>query len=125
MLLPGRAATLRLTASAWEPRDVGLERADGPLGVLLRDLEVRADGEVLPLHGALVPIPPLPPGTGPVTIREWVSDYRYGHWDFWWWYLAHSGFAGSGRALLAGGWLALAGALLVGGAWRLWGAWRG
>lgn len=125
MLLPGRAATLQIAASAWEPRDVGLERADGPLGVLLRDLEVRADGEVLPLHGALVPIPPLPPGTGPVTIREWVSDYRYGHWDFWWWYLAHSGFAGNGPALLAGVWLALAGALLVVGAWRLWGAWRG
>jgi hypothetical protein len=124
LLLPGHAAMLHLTASAWEPRAVGLERDDGPLGVLLRDLEARADDAVLPLHGALVPVPPLPPGAGPVTIREWVSDYRYGHWDFWWWYLAQSGFASGPRALLMGLWLTLAGGLLGWGAWRLWGAWR-
>jgi hypothetical protein len=61
--------------------------------VLLRDLEAQAGGADLAIRGQLVPPPPLPEGAGPVTIREWVSDYRYGHWDFWWWYLAQSGFA--------------------------------
>jgi hypothetical protein len=119
LLLPGHTTTLQLTSSGWEPQAAGINREDGPLGVLLRDLEAQAGGADLAIRGQLVPPPPLPEGAGPVTIREWVSDYRYGHWDFWWWYLAQSGFAAEGRALLAGLWLALAGALLAGGAWGL------
>lgn len=79
---------------------------------MLYRLDVRADDQPLPLHAALVPINPLPDGAGPVTIREWTVDYRYGHWDFWWWYLAHSGFPIGSSLLLASLWLGLAGALL-------------
>jgi hypothetical protein len=120
LLLPGRAATLHIMSSAWEPREVGLDREDGPLGVLLRDLEAQAGDTDLAIRGQLVPPPPLPPGAGPVTIREWVSDYRYGHWDFWWWYLAQSGFPRQAVAALMGLWFGVAAVLLAGGAWGLW-----
>ncbi len=120
LLLPGHPTTLEIMSSAWEPEAAGIDREDGPFGVLLRDVEARAGGVGLPLHGALVPIPPLPEGAGPVTIREWVSDYRYGHWDFWWWYLAQSGFPRQTIAALMGLWFGGAGALLAGGAWGLW-----
>jgi hypothetical protein len=120
LLLPGRAATLHITSSEWEPREVGLDREDGPLGVRLRDLEAQAGNTDLAIRGQLVPPPPLPAGAGPVTIREWVSDHRYGHWDFWWWYLAQSGFPRQAVAALMGLWFGVAAVLLAGGAWGLW-----
>jgi hypothetical protein len=120
LLLPGHTTTLEIMASLWEPREVGIDREDGPLGVLLRDLEAQAGGTDLAIRGQLVPPPPLPEGAGPVTIREWVSDYRYGHWDFWWWYLAQSGFPRQSIAALMGLWFGVAGVLLAGGAWGLW-----
>jgi hypothetical protein len=118
LLLPAAPATLVLEATPWQPASAGIKRP-GPLGVLLRDLQVRADGEVLPLLGALVPIEPLPPDSGPVTIRKWTVDYRYGHWDFWWWYLAHSGFAPGPRTALMVGWLVLALAAAAWGSYTL------
>jgi hypothetical protein len=120
MLLPTRRATLTLSSTAWNPPDVGIEREDGPLGVRLQDLHVTVDGQELPIRGALVPVAPLPSGAGPVTIREWVSDYRYGHWDFWWWYLAHSGFPVVPSMLLAALWFALALGMVAWGSYRLW-----
>jgi hypothetical protein len=120
MLLPTRRATLTLSSTAWNPLDVGIEREDGPLGVRLQNLRATVDGQVLPIQGALVPVAPLPPGAGPVTIREWVSDYRYGHWDFWWWYLAHSGFPIVPSMLLAALWFALALGMIAWGSYRLW-----
>jgi hypothetical protein len=121
MLLPTRRATLTLSSTAWNPPNVGIEREDGPLGVRLQDLQVVVDdGQVLPIRGALVPVAPMPSGAGPVTIREWVSDYRYGHWDFWWWYLAHSGFPIVPSMLLAALWFALALGMVAWGSYRLW-----
>lgn len=124
LLLPARTATLSLDATAWEPQAARIEREDGPLGVKLLNLTAQADGQVVPVRGALVPIMPLPPGTGPVTIREWVNDYRYGHWDFWWWYLAHSGFPAGPAVVLAGVWLGLGCGLTGWGGGRLWQVFR-
>jgi hypothetical protein len=120
LLLPAQRSTLVLTTDAWEPRSLGIERDDGPLGVWLQNLEITADGQPVPLHGALVPIIPLPPGAGPVTIRQWTSDYRYGHWDFWWWFLAHSGFPAGASLLLAAVWLIIAFGLAGWGARVVW-----
>jgi hypothetical protein len=120
MLLPTRRATLTLSSTAWSPPDVGITREDGPLGVRLQALYVAVDGQELPIQGALVPVAPLPSGAGPVSIREWVSDYRYGHWDFWWWYLAHSGFPIVPSMLLAALWFALALGMVAWGCYQLW-----
>jgi hypothetical protein len=119
LLLPPRDTTLALDTPGWDPLAAGIDREDGPLGVRLHDLRATANGEPLTVHGALVPVPPLPPGAGPVTIREWVSDYRYGHWDFWWWYLAHAGFPALPSRLLAALWLAVALGLLLWGGYQL------
>jgi hypothetical protein len=120
LLLPAHTATLGLQTSAWHPRELGIERDDGPLGLLLQDIDASTSSQALPVHGALVPITPLPPGAGPVTIREWVNDHRYGHWDFWWWYLAHSGFRPAGAAALGLVWGGLALGALAWGGWGLW-----
>jgi hypothetical protein len=123
LLLPAQPAVLRLEAPPWDPAAAGIERV-GPLGVKLRDIRVVADGATLPIAGKLVPIEPLPPAAGPVTIRKWTVDYRYAHWDFWWWYLAHSGFASAPRTALLVGWLLLALVLMGWGGWQVRGALR-
>lgn len=103
--LPARDAAIEIAADAWEPRALGLDR-DGPLGALLYDLSARAGGRPLAVSGAVVPIPPLP--AEPHDLYYWTSDRRYGHWDFWWWYLARSGLPAGPSAVLAAAWLACA-----------------
>ncbi len=89
MLLPDAPSRLTLESSGWNPADVGLERK-GPLGVSILQAYATADGEPLTLTGRLVPIEPAPVGQN--SLRRWASDYRYGHWDLWLWYLVHAGF---------------------------------
>jgi hypothetical protein len=113
LLLPSRGATLTITTGGWDPRAVGIARA-APLGVLLTRLEARAGGRSLAVHGALVPVSPVPSGYRP--LIEWTSDYRYGHWDFWWWYLAHSGMPTMPGLVFGLAWLTLALGLIVWGA---------
>jgi hypothetical protein len=85
----------------------------GPLGAYLSRAAAWADGRPLTLRGDLVPIPPLP--AGPVALRQWTSDYRYGHWDLWWWYLANSGLPAGPSLALGLAWAALGlGALAAG-----------
>jgi hypothetical protein len=122
LVLPGRSARLSLVTSGWEPQAVGVDREDGPLGVWLRAVQAQAGKTDLAIRGQLVPPSPLPDGAGPVTIRQWVSDHRYDHWDFWWWYLALSGFPQQAIAALMGFWFGLAAALMAVGVWGLrWG----
>ena len=119
LLAPGNA-TLTLAAPGWLPAAVGIDR-EGMLGVFISDLAAQTGATPLHLTGRLVPIPPAP--AGPVALRQWTSDYRYGHWDLWPWYLAHAGlpagsswmlallWAGLGLALGSGGMLSLRAAL--------------
>lgn len=116
LLLPVGRTELSLQATAWDPLAAGVERA-GPLGVVLQNVSARAGDQDLTLRGDLIPIPPVP--TGQVLLRRWVHDYRYGHWDFWWWYLAKSGLPRMPSILLAGGWVIAAVGLIAGGYRRL------
>lgn len=102
LLVPSKSNTVRLGATAWEPSAVGIQR-DGPLGVLLRHVSGDAAGRALAVQGELVPIPPMPAGQS--SLRRWTSDHRLGHWDFWWWYLAHSPLSTELQVLLGGLWL--------------------
>lgn len=105
LALPARGGTIEIAADPWNPRADGSDRG-GPLGVFLVDLSARAGDHPLVVSGALVPIPPLP--SDPHDLYYWTSDHRYGHWDFWWWYLAHSGLPTGPSIALAIGWLACA-----------------
>ncbi len=118
LLLPPERATLTLSSPGWQPAEAGIAR-DGPLGLYLTEARAWTDEAPLTLVGRLVPIPPAP--AGPVALRQWSSDYRYGHWDLWAWYLAHSGLPAAPSWTLALGWagvglaLALTGGLAVRG----------
>lgn len=112
MLLPGRSATIGLQTTGWDPATIGLER-DGPLGIYLSQAGAWADGSPLRLTGDLVPISPAPAGS--VSLRQWSSDYRYGHWDFWWWYLAHSGLPVGPVWIFTAVWVALGGLMATSG----------
>lgn len=122
VLLPAGGSTLYLTSSTWNPRQHGFKRSEVALGVRIEALRATAGTTPLTVQGALIPVPPLPPDARAVGIRNWVVDYRYLHWDFWWWYLLHSGFAPPFVAtlLLLWGGIALT-CILTGGAllWRV------
>lgn len=119
LLFPVHPTTLSLDSTPWDPLSVQIKREDGPFGIRLRAIEAVADGQTLPVDGAIVPVAPLPPGAGPVSIRTWVNDYRYEHWDFWWWYLMHSGFPTGPSLVLVGIWLTIATSLIGWGGWIL------
>ncbi len=93
LLLPAASSTLQIASNTWNPQQYGIERSEQALGVRVEAMQGSASGTPLAVQGALIPVPPLPPDARAVGIRNWVVDYRYGHWDFWWWYLLHSGFA--------------------------------
>ena len=116
LLLPAGHTDLSLEAPAWDPMAEGIER-EGPLGVVLEHVSAQAGDRQLTLRGNLIPIPPVP--TGQVMLRRWAHDYRYGHWDFWWWYLANSGLPRLPSSLLAGAWAITAGSLIAWGYRRL------
>jgi hypothetical protein len=113
LLLPPRRATLTLATGGWRPAALGIDR-EGALGLYVTGLAARAGGEPLAVAGRLVPIPPAPPQPG--QLRQWASDYRYGHWDLWPWYLAHSGMPAGPAWALAIVWAALGLGLLLAGA---------
>ncbi|NTW01835.1 MAG: hypothetical protein HGA19_11155, partial [Oscillochloris sp.] len=117
LLLPGRPAHLQIDSSAWSPADAGIDRA-GPLGIFVSTAAAWVGEIPMELSGTTMPIPPVP--TGPVALRFWTSDYRYGHWDVWWWYLAHSGLPATPSIGLALGWAGLALILSSTGAGMLW-----
>jgi hypothetical protein len=119
LLLPARPDSLLLSSPAWQPADAGIDR-DGPLGIYLSGAAAWADAGPLALRGAPVPIPPMPAGS--VSLRRWAGDYRYGHWDVWGWYLAHSGLPAGPSLALAAGWAGAALALIGAGARGLRGA---
>ncbi len=116
LLLPARPAHLQIDSPAWNPADAGVDR-EGPLGVYLIQAAAWANGSPLALRGNLLPTPPLP--SGPVALRQWASDYRYGQWDVWWWYLAHSGLPTAPSLALGVAWAAVALSLIAVGAHRL------
>jgi hypothetical protein len=116
LLPPPQRTTLTIASDGWEPAAAGIERP-GPLGVLLRDLRATSGERRLPVYGALQPITSMPAGNN--ALRRWAGDHRFGHWDFWWWYLARSGLPLAPSALLAGLWLSVAGTLIALGAWQL------
>jgi hypothetical protein len=122
LLLPARPARLQIDSPAWQPADAGVDR-EGPLGIYLSQAAAWADDAPLALRGNPVPIPPLP--AGPFALRQWASDYRYGHWDGWWWYLAHSGLPAAPSLALGIAWASVAISLIAFGARRLWGIWVG
>lgn len=113
LLLPARAAQIQLSAEGWQPADAGIARA-GPLGLFLIDARASAGGAALAHQGALVPIPAMPTSTP--EWRAWANDYRYGHWDLWWWYAAHADLPSPTLWALVILWGGLAAGLLVGGA---------
>ncbi|MBX0329934.1 hypothetical protein K2Z83_19905 [Oscillochloris sp. ZM17-4] len=113
LLLPPRPARLQIDSPAWDPAAAGVDRA-GPLGVYLSRAAAWAGGSALTLRGTLVPIPPLP--AGEVSLRRWASDYRYGHWDIWPWYLAHSGLPTAPSLALGAVWAGVALGLIAAGA---------
>lgn len=121
VLLPAQRAKLMLHATPWEPADVGIER-HGPLGVMLRFVQVYADDEPVTIHGELVPISPMP--TGYVSIRRWTGDHRFIHWDFWWWYVLHSDLPPVPLVTFALVWLSLALALVAWGGRQVWRGFR-
>jgi hypothetical protein len=110
LLLPPRRAQLQIDSPAWQPSEAGIERA-GPLGVYLSRAEARAEATSLSLRASPVPIPPMPAGVS--SLRRWISDYRYGHWDVWPWYLAHSGLPAGPALTLGAVWAGMALALTV------------
>jgi hypothetical protein len=116
-LLPPRTTTLSLDTSPWNPANYGMER-DETLGIWLTQLSAVVAGQELTLTSDLVPITPMP--TGFVSIRRWTGDHRYGHWDVWWWYLAHSDLPRTPRLTLAISWAVIALALAGWGGQRLW-----
>jgi hypothetical protein len=105
LLLPARRTVLNLQTTGWRPAEFGIEKA-GELGVYLNKLSVSADGTLLPVYGYRLPITPMPESSS--AQRRWAGDHRYGHWDFWWWYLYHSGWPVQANMLFAALWLALA-----------------
>jgi hypothetical protein len=121
MLLPARPDRLRLISPAWQPADAGIDR-DGPLGIYLSRAAAWADGAPLALRGSALPIPSMPAGA--VSLRRWTGDYRYGHWDFWPWYLAHSGLPPAPTLALSAAWAGVALAMIGAGARGLRGALR-
>lgn len=102
VLVPAKRNVVRLAATAWDPAAVGIER-DGPLGVLVQWVTAESASSVLTVQGELVPIPPMP--TGQSSLRRWTSDHRFGHWDFWWWYVAYSPISGNLKVLFGSIWL--------------------
>lgn len=112
LLAPG-ASRLELRSAGWRPAEVGIER-EGELGVYLLNAQASVAGQPLALAGELVPVSPAP--ATPVALRQWTSDYRYGHWDLWIWYLTRSGLPAGPVRILATIWAGLGLALLVGGA---------
>ncbi|NNJ12445.1 hypothetical protein EKD04_019145 [Chloroflexales bacterium ZM16-3] len=113
LLLPSRPSHLQIDSPAWNPADAGIER-EGPLGFYLSRAEAWADTTPMILRGNPIPIPPLPAGS--VSLRRWESDYRYGHWDVWPWYLANSGLPTTPSYLLATVWAGIALGMLGAGA---------
>jgi hypothetical protein len=109
LLAPG-AAEIGISTPGWRPAEAGVDREES-LGVYIMNAAASAGDEPLTLAGRLVPIPPAP--AGPVALRQWSSDYRYGHWDLWPWYLTHSGLPGGPSRLLAGLWSGVALALVI------------
>jgi hypothetical protein len=112
LLLPGGRNVLSLQTTGWRPAEFGIAK-EGELGVYLHNLRADADGVALPIYGYRLPITPMPESSS--GQRRWAGDYRFGHWDFWWWYLYHSGWPARANTLLAVLWLALAGGALVSG----------
>lgn len=112
MVLPPRPTTITLSAPGWRPAEAGIRR-EGELGVLVRDAAVEQGAARLALAGELVPIPPMP--AGQVQQRKWNSDYRLGHFDFWWWFLGYTPLAPGQRAAAAAIWLAAGLVLVVAG----------
>jgi hypothetical protein len=112
LLLPAERATLTLSTVGWRPADFGIER-QGQLGVYLSAMQVSAAEQPLPIYGYRLPITPMPENSA--AQRRWAGDDRFGHWDFWWWYMWHSGLPAGPNAIFATLWLALAlGALSCG-----------
>lgn len=116
LLLPARRTKLLLASPLWTPAEVGIER-EGQLGVLVRDLQARADGKDLTVQGTLIPISPMP--TGYVSIRRWTGDHRLNHWDTWLWYVTFSDLPPAPLRLLVGIWLTLALGLIAWGSYQL------
>lgn len=117
LLLPDKPIRLALDATPWDPALANIER-NGPLGVVLQDLTAAVDNRPLTLRGDLIPVTPLP--SGPVSLRRWAGDYRFGHWDFWWWYLAHSGLPTRRAAVFGGVWLVISMTLALWGGVCTW-----
>ena len=117
LLLPPIPSRLTLESSGWNPTDIGLERK-GPLGISILQASASAAGEPLTLTGRLVPIDPAPVGQN--SLRRWASDYRYGHWDLWLWYLIHAGFPFWPSLLVAILWGGLGFAFIGAGLIGLW-----
>lgn len=89
LLLPSGVDRLSLDATPWDPRANNVDR-DGPLGVVMSRVQVETDGYPLALQGDLIPVTPVPAGAA--SLRRWAGDHRFGHWDFWWWYLGHGAY---------------------------------
>lgn len=116
LLLPARRTMLQIESPLWKPSEAGLDR-DGLLGVQVQSLQAQADGTLLTLRGDLIPTTTMP--TGYVSIRRWTGDHRFGHWDFWWYYIMHSDLPTGPLGLLVGIWLAIAIGLIGWGIWNL------
>lgn len=110
--LPPQSTLLTLLSDRWQPRDAALDR-DETLGVLLHDLTVRQGDAALPLVGRLVPLTPMP--TDNIVLRRWNSDYRNGHYDFWWWYLRAAPLTPPQYGVTLAIWLVVPALLLISG----------
>lgn len=116
VFLPPNMNRLTLDATPWDPQAAKIER-EGPLGVFIQDISGEQNGHRLSIQGDLIPIPPIP--SGQVSLRHWAGDHRLGHWDFWWWYLAHGDFPLGPSLLLSALWLAVALSCITWGYLRL------
>ncbi|KAB8142060.1 hypothetical protein F8S13_16085 [Chloroflexia bacterium SDU3-3] len=119
--LPDRASTLEIASTTWDPVDFGGKR-DEHLGVQVLAVQATAGGQPLALRGDPFAIPPMPNDV--TAARYWMTDHRYAHWDFWWWYMAHTRYPALPNAALAAAWLAAALGLCGWGAARLRGIFR-
>ncbi len=104
VFVPSQVTNIAVDSSAWNPVDMGIDRQE-TLGSYFFALQGLNNNGTMNVVGRSIPVPPMPNGI--TKLRQWYRDYRYEHWDYWWWYLAHSQLSTSQKWTFGIMWLVL------------------